>query len=238
MPAGSNNYNGDAEGVLVGFGETNAYKELERRYAKTIKDSESGLTTDIVFTTGVWKSPTVAPALASRIVLLNNVVLSDNSARSRREKTATDETRTYISGLAQSRAKYIVSWLIPGAAASKTILGSHLSESFRSFLNEVNKAPEFSDTLVTQYVKQLFWHLGQVFGLPQIPNPQAIPSEGDTLALWWQTDKDRLGIYVYNDGLIDWVHFDKTTKTYQSGEDVQIKNLPDHLIQHLAKALL
>lgn len=218
MNWGSDNYNGNVESALMSFGLINAYRKLERKYVRAIEESGSKQF-------GEAYRP-----------LTNYVSLPQNAFSARVDEAATDETRTPIADLTNLRVKQVVSDLLSEAVPSKSILGGYLSKSFLTFLEEVNKVPEFSDTLVTQYVKQLFWHIGHVLDLPQVPNPQAIPSEGDTLALWWQTEYARVGIYVYNDGLVDWVWRKKTDGETQSGEDVSVSRLPDSLIQHLKVA--
>ena len=199
----------------MSFGRANAYRKLERKYVRAIEESGSKQFGE------------------AYLPLTNYVNLPQNAFSARIDKAVKDETRIPIADLTNLRVKQVVSDLLSETVPSKSILGSYLSKSFLAFLEEVNEVPEFSDTLVTQYVKQLFWHIGHVLDLPQVPNPQAVPSEGDTLALWWQTKDARVGIYVYNDGLLDWIWRSKTDGGRQSGEDVSVSRLPDSLIQHL-----
>lgn len=109
-----------------------------------------------------------------------------------------------------------------------------LESSLLNYLQTLSELPEFRDTETVQNAKILLHNLGVILGVRKLPTPQVAPSEENSLAFSWQTNKHQLGIYIYPGRKFDWLWRNPISKDYEGEEDVNLDiYVPSKLVSHL-----
>ncbi len=89
--------------------------------------------------------------------------------------------------------------------------------------------------LTSQHAKHVrrFWHSLRSQLSPDLPVPQAGPTEAPGLLLVWDRDRHHLEVEIFQDGTYDWFYRDRRSEAYLGDEGLAAEARPQELVEHL-----